>query len=625
MEHTEQNQPGDEQQLVPATGAETTTPADETVNETSTDHLSEHDDENQDDLHPEEDFSAFGKDELLKKMEEAYASAEPEKMRHIVQKLKENYRQLAREAVENKRRAWEESKEDDNDPFMPAVDTRDEKFEEFVRKYNVKRTDFRRDRERVLKQNLQVKLTIIEELKQLHETSDSMQKAFDKLQELQNRWKETGPVPQGYADDLWKSYHHHIDRFYDVVKISRELRDLDMKKNQEAKEELLAKADALTGETQLKDALNKLREIHVKWREIGPAAKEVNDSLWERLRAASDKVHVRRQEMEAKFDEQRKANLILKISLCEEMEKFSGTTYDSHKGWQDGNKICDEIFERWRKVGFVPKEDEDKTWKRFKEARNIFFRNREVFYGKQRDESKTNLDQKIALCEEAEKLMVSTDWKKTADAFKRLQDKWKTTGPVPRKVSDKVWKRFKTAADTFFENRNKQFAAADAALADNVKTREEFIAAMANTELTEDLKANKAVIAKLQDDWHALGEMPRNEKNRLDNSFRDALSKVFEQLKEKAGGDENVLLRLKYEQLGQTEKGREQIYRERMNIQDKIKKLQTEINTLENNIGFFGKSKGAQSLVTDYQDKINAAKAEVDKLKAQLKMIPRVD
>lgn len=623
MEHSEQNQPGDEQKLVSATGAGTTTPADETVNETSTDHLSEHDHDHLDDLHPEEDFSALGKDELLKKMEEAFAGAEPEKMRHIVQKLKEMYRQLAREALENKRRAWEESKEDEHDAFMPAVDPRDEKFEELVRKYNIKRTEFRRDREKVLKQNLQIKLTIIEELKQLHETSDSMQKAFDKLQELQHRWKEAGPVPQGYADDLWKSYHHHIDRFYDVVKISRELRDLDMKKNQEAKEELLAKAEALADEAQLKDALNKLREIHVKWREIGPAAKEVNDSLWERLRAASDKVHARRQELEAKFDEQRKANLVLKLALCEEMEKFSGTTYDSHKGWQDGNKICDEIFERWRKVGFVPKEDEDKTWKRFKEARNIFFRNREVFYGKQRDESKTNLDQKIALCEEAEKLMSSTDWKKTADAFKRLQDKWKTTGPVPRKVSDKVWKRFKAAADTFFENRNKQFAAADAALADNVKTREEFIAGMAGVELTEDLKANKAVIAKLQEDWYALGEMPRNEKNRLDNAFRDALGKVFEQLKEKAGGDENVLLRLKYEQLSQTEKGRDQIYRERMNIGDKIKKLQTEINTLENNISFFGKSKGAQSLVTDYQQKIDSAKEEVIRLKAQLKMIPR--
>ncbi|TND07814.1 MAG: hypothetical protein FD123_2804 [Bacteroidetes bacterium] len=627
MENNEENLPGDEQKLTPATETENNVTASLTEVQAdialpaATEH--DHEDDAHDDLHPEEDFSGLGKDELLQKMEECFAAADPEQVKHTVRKLKEIYREHAREELEAKKRAWEEQKEDEHDLFMPSADKRDERFEELLRKYNLKRTDSRRDREKQLKHNLQVKLTIIEELKQLHETSDSMQKAFDKLQDLQTRWREAGAVPQGYSDDLWKSYHHHIARFYDVVKISRELRDLDMKKNAELKEELIAKVEALKDVTSVRDALHQLRDLHAKWREIGFSAKETNDELWERFKAVSDKVHERRKELEAGLKVQREINLKAKIALCEEMEKMAETTYDSHKGWQDGNKAIEEVFGRWRKVGFVPKEDEDNTWKRFKEARNKFFRNRETFYGQQRDIFKENLQKKIALCEEAEKLQESTDWKNTANIYKKLQDKWKAIGPVSRKQSDRLWKRFKTAGDKFFENRGKHFAESDAALAANAQAREQFIAGMASVELTDNLKDNKAVIAKIQEDWNALGEMPRNDRNRLEAAFREAMSKVYELLKEKAGGDDKVLQRLKYEQLSQTENGRDQLYRERMNLQDRIKKLQNEINTLENNIGFFGKSKGAKNLVTEYQEKIDAAKTEVDKLKVQLKMIPR--
>jgi len=625
MEMNEQNPPAEEHKPSTATGEDHKTPADDQSTEahTDTEHVSEHDEDTHEDLHPEEHFTGLGKDELLAKMEEAHAGADPEHFRHTVRKLKDAYRELSKEELEAKRRAWEAQKEDEDDEFAPAPDARDERFEELLRKYNFRRTEYRRDREKMLKQNLQVKLGIIEELKQLHETSDSMQKAFDKLQDLQQRWRETGPVPQGYADDLWKSYHHHISRFYDVVKISRELRELDMKKNQELKEELIKKAEALKDEPTVKTALNQLRQLHSKWREIGPAPKDANDALWERFKVASDKIHERKGELEAELRVKREANLAAKTALCEEMEAFSAKTHDSHKSWQDANKACEAIFERWRGIGFVPKEDEDKTWKRFKEARNKFFRNREAFYAKQREEYKKNLDQKTELCAQAEALQNSTDWKNTANAFKKLQDKWKTIGPVPRKHSDKIWKRFKAAGDKFFESRGKQYAEADAAFKQNVTARETFIASLADVQLGDDMKANKEQVRKLQEEWNALGEMPRADRPRLENAFREAMGKVYEQLKEKAGGDETLLQRLKYEQLQQTERGRDQLYRERLHLQDRIKKLQGEIITLENNIGFFGKSKGAQSLVTDYQTKIDNAKAEVTQLKAKLKMIPR--
>lgn len=576
----------------------------------------------QDELQVIEDLSGLDKAGLIRRMEEACASTEPESVRLIVQKLKELFREIVREELETKRRAWEATKEGDDDTFEPAADFDADHFEDLLKKYNQKRTELRRQRDGEQRRNYQVKLGLLDELKALAETSESMNKAFDKLQDLQKRWREVGPVPSANVQELRQNWQHHLDRFFDVVKISRELRDLDYKKNQELKNELIAKAEALAEEPSVRRALSQLHEIHEHWREIGPAAKEVNDQLWEKFKAASDKVHERKNALLEDQKAVQAENLVKKQALCVKMEEESEKTFDSHRGWQDANTAVEALFAEWRKVGHVPKDDEDKTWKRFKEARQKFFRNREGFYAKQRDEFKKNLEAKNALCEKAEALRESNDWKGTADKFKRLQDEWKKVGPVPRKVSEKIWQRFKAAADAFFENRNKHFAAADAAFKENAAAREALIAEANAAVIPDDLNAARELLASFQKRWAEMPPSPRNERERLDNGWKAALDKLMGQLKAK-GGDENTLNRIRYDQLRQTEKGKDQLYRERVSLQEKIKRLQGEINTLETNLGFFGKSKGAQSLVTEYQAKVDHAKAEVDKLKAQLKMIPR--
>ncbi|HEU4717230.1 MAG TPA: DUF349 domain-containing protein [Bacteroidia bacterium] len=589
------------------------------MNELTAEHETE---ANQDELHPEEDFSSYGKNELLQKMEEAAGSPDPEHVKGTVNKLKEVFRELVREEMEAKRRAWETSKEDEHDVFMPAPDAVAEKFEELLKKYNQKRSELRRQKENEQRKNLALKLQLIDDLKELAESSESMHKAFERLQELQEKWRQIGPVPQANVSELRQNYQHHLDRFYDMVKISRELRELDHKKNQELKNELIAKAEALKDEPSVRRALSQLHELHEQWREIGPAPKEVNDSLWDTFKAASDKVHDRKQALLEDNKVKQVENLALKTELCVMMDAEAEKTYDSHKAWQDANEKVEALFAEWRKIGHVPKEDEGKAWKRFREARQKFFRSREMFYAKQRDEFKKNLDAKIALCEKAEALKESKDWKNTALQFRRLQDEWKKIGPVPRKLSDKTWQRFKAAADAFFEGRNKQFAEADAAMKENVTVRETLIAEAAATVLDGDLKVSRDIIASFQKKWGEMPQVPRSETERLGRSWKEAMDKLFVQLKEK-GGDENMVQRMRYDQLKQTEKGRDQIYRERMAIQDKIKKLQNEINTLETNLGFFSKSKGGQSLVADYQAKVDSAREEVVRLKAQLKMIPR--
>ncbi len=584
------------------------------------------DEQEQDNQHDElsqtEDFSGLGKEELLKRMEEASSNSEPDQVRGIIQKLKETFRELVREEMDAKRRAWEANHEADDDKFEPAPDFISDKFEEYLKKYNQKRTEIRRVKDVEQRKNLANKMALVDELKALAESSESMNKAFDKLQALQNRYREIGPVPQGDVEELRKVWQHHLDRFFDVVKISRELRDLDFKKNQDLKIELIAKVEALTAEPSVRRALSQLHDLHEQWREIGPATKEFNEQLWEQFKTASDKTHVRKLALLEDNKVKEKENLQLKLVLCEKMDADAEKTFDSHKSWQDANNAVEALFEEWRKIGHVPKEDEEKTWKRFKESRQKFFRNREGFYAQQRDDFKKNLDEKIALCEKAEKLKDSTDWKGAAMQFKRMQDDWKKVGPVPRKVSEKTWLRFKAAADGFFENRNKQFAAADALLKENVVEREALIAEASTANLGEDLTSARTALSELQKRWNELKPAPRSDFERLENAWKKVQEQLFGQLKDK-GGDENTLQRIKYDQLKQTEKGRDQIFRERSTIQEKIKKLQGEITTIENNLGMFSKSKGAQSLVAEYQSQVEKHKAEVDKLKAQLKQIPR--
>lgn len=583
-----------------------------------TDDQEQHEDE----LHPAEDISGLSREELFKRLEEINALTELESSRGMVQKIKDLFREITREDLEKKRREWEATKEDEHDVFMPATDKLVERFEDTLRKFNQRRTEQKRQKEIELRRNLQKKLELIDELRALAESSDSMQKAFEKLQDLQARWRETGPVPSANANEVRNNWQHYHDRFYDVVKISRELRDLDHKKNQELKEELIQKAEALKNEPSVRRALDQLRVLHEQWKEIGPAAKEINDSIWEKFKAASDLVHTRKQALLEDAKVKQEENLKVKLELLEKMKAESVKTFTSHKDWQEQGKAVDALFEEWKKVGHVPKEDEDRTWKAFRDARLSFFKNRESFYGQQREVYRTHIADKTALCEKAEALKDSTDWKNTPIKFRQLQEAWKKTGPVPKKQGDKLWERFRGAADFFFENRNKHFAEQDASYKANSDARAALIAEVKSLTLPEDLAAARNVISDYQKKWSELPVAARADKESLDKDWKAAQDGLFEQLKAR-GGDEQTLQRMRYDQLKQTDKGREQLERERSGIREKINRLTAEINTLETNLGFFGKSKGAQALVTEYQDKVSKARAEVDRLKAQLKQIPR--
>lgn len=578
--------------------------------------------EHHDELHPVEDFTNLNREELFAKLNDYFNQSELDSSRGNVQKLKDLFREHTKEEHDKKRREWEAGKEDEHDVFMPAPDHLAEKFEDVLRRYNQKRAEQKRLKEAETRNNLRRKIELLDELKALAETSESMNKAFEKLQDLQARWREIGPVPSANAGELRNNWQHHLDRFFDVVKISRELRELDHKKNHDLKEELIKKAEALAQEASVRKSLDQLHVLHDQWKEIGPAGKEQNEQLWEKFKAASDAVHVRKQALLEDAKVKQVENLQAKSALVVKMDAEAEKTYKSHREWQEAGKAVEALFEEWRKIGHVPKEDEDRTWKHFRDSRLQFFRNRESFYGTQRDQHKKHIADKMALIEKAEALKDSNDWKNTPQKFRNLQEEWKKTGPVPKKQGDKLWERFRGAADAFFQNRGKHFSEQDASYKANSDAREALINEIKALTLPQDLNEAKTAIAESQKKWNELPPAARADKEKLDKGWKEAQDHLFAQLKER-GGDENTMKRMRYDQLKQTDKGREQIQRERMNINDKIKRLTAEINTLETNLGFFGKSKGAQALVADYQQKVDKARAEIDRLKAQLKQIPR--
>lgn len=613
-----ENRPGEEkdQATVVAEQKEMEAPAATAI------HADGEDAEHHDELHPVEDFTGLSREELFAKLQEINNHPDLDPSRGNVQKIKDLFREHTKEELDKKRRGWEATKEDEHDVFMPSADTLSDKFEDLLRKYNQKRTEQKRLKEVETRNNLRRKIELLDELKALAETSESMNKAFEKLQDLQARWREIGPVPSANAGELRNNWQHHLDRFFDVVKISRELRELDHKKNHDLKEELIHKAEALAQEPSVRKSLDQLRVLHEQWKEIGPAGKEQNEQLWERFKVASDAVHARKQVLLEDAKAKQEENLKAKTALCERMDAEAEKTYKSHRDWQEAGKGVEALFEEWRKIGHVPKEDEDKTWKHFRDSRLKFFRNREAFYGQQREVHKQHVADKMALIEKAEALKESTDWKNTPQKFRNLQEEWKKTGPVPKKQGDKLWERFRGAADHFFENRNKHFSEQDASYKANSEAREALISEAKTVTLPAELAEARNVLTGLQKKWSELPPAARADKEKLDKDWKAVQDNLFAQLKER-GGDETTLQRMRYDQLKQSDRGREQLQRERMNIQDKIKRLTGEINTLETNLGFFGKSKGAQALVADYQQKVDKARAEVDRLKAQLKQIPR--
>ena len=481
-------------------------------------------------------------------------------------------------------------------------------FKDLYGQYKARRAVHTQEMEKQKEENYQVKLGLIDEIKALVEASEDLKETFPKFRDIQARWRAAGPVPQARMKDLYDTYQHYVEMFYDYVKINKEFRDLDFKKNLEAKEKLCERAEALADEEDAVGAFRTLQKLHEQWKELGPVSKEFRESVWERFRAATAVINKKHQAYYESQKGNQRENLEAKTALCEKVEEIARSEAADSTTWNKLTKEIENIQKEWRKVGFASKKDNQKVYDRFRAACDEFFNKKRDYYAGFKGQMQDNLARKIELCEKVEALKESTEWKKTSDEIIELQRQWREIGPVSRKKSEQVWKRFRAACDEFFSNRDKHAGGQNAEQNENLEKKRALIDEIKAYAVESRDEAREALRA-FQDRWNAIGFVPFKEKTRIQDAYRKAIGEKFGELRE---GGRNFV--------GKAERA---VRTERDRLVQKFMKKEQEIATFENNMGFFSQSKNAEALLAELNKKIDIAREELAELEEKIKEFDR--
>ena len=478
-------------------------------------------------------------------------------------------------------------------------------FKELYNKYKAEKAEYNKLLEQERENNLAAKEAVIAELKNLIEKQEDVNATFPAFREIQNKWRAIGPVPAQSYRNINETYQLYVEQFYDMVKINRELRDLDFKKNLEVKEDFCALAEKLAESENVVDAFKELQKLHEQWKEYGPVAKEYREQIWDRFKAATAVVNKKYQAYYEGLKDQQAENLAKKTVLCEKVEEIAAREVGSSNDWNAFSKEIEELQKEWKTIGFASKKDNQKVYERFRAACDDFYGRKREFYTDYKDSMNANLDKKVALCEAAEALKTSTDWKKTTDQFISLQKQWKEIGAVPRKKSELLWKRFRAACDEFFAERDKQAKPENDFYA-NLKAKQAIIQEIRAYELKGD-SSDQEAMRQFQARWQEIGFVPFKEKDKVAQAYKEALQATFPKEPRrprsaaKAPKSEKEILIQKYNQLEQ------------------------DVITYENNIGFFSMSKNSEPLIKQMQERIAQAKVELNALAAQIRALKEAE
>ena len=520
--------------------------------------------------------------------------------------LKQTFYKLHKAEQEVARKAFEEQGGKPEE-FVPAADPLENKFKEIMSSIKEKRSEMAAEAEREKEDNLAKKLQILDKMKDLIENSDDTGKIYNEFKELQQQWNDIKQVPIGKVNELWKSYQLYTEKFYDMVKLNNEFREYDFKKNLEQKTKLCEAAEKLAAEDDVVSAFHQLQNLHQEFRNIGPVAKELRESIWARFKAASTAINRRHQQHFEELKEKEQNNLDQKTVICEIAEAMEYDTFKTFADWEDKTKEILALQAKWKTIGYAPQKMNVKIFERFRAACDEFFKRKAAFYKDIKNSMAENLEKKKALCEKAEALKDSTDWKATADILTKLQKEWKTIGPVSKKHSDAVWKRFIGACDHFFAQKNKANSSQRSVESDNMAKKENIISQLHEIEKAgneDESVADK--IRGLIKEWNGIGHVPFKEKDRLYNDFHSTVDRLFAKLNITAS--EKKLSSFK----SNLSNGNN-LYRDREKLVRTYEGLKNDIQTYENNLGFLtSASKKGNSLVQDIQRKIERLKGDME-------------
>ena len=487
----------------------------------------------------------------------------------------------------------------ENDPFEVV----EQNFKAIYSDYKRERAEYMSRLEAEREESLKKKKAIIEELKALVEGQEDVSSQFTVFRELQNRWREAGPVPVQSYRDINDTYQYYVEKFYDMVKINRDLRDLDFKKNLEAKEAFCAAAEKLAENENVVNAFHELQKLHEQWKEYGPVAKEKREEIWDRFKAATSVINKKYQAHFEGLKAQQEDNLEKKKVLCEKLEEIAEREIKNTADWNQLSKEIESLQAEWRTIGFATKKENQKIYDRFRAACDKFFERKREHYTTIKDSMSANLEKKQAIIAQAEALKSSTEWKKTADQLIALQKQWKEIGAVPRKKSEQLWKRFRAACDEFFANRDAN-SGGENDYYGNLKSKKRLIEEVRAYQCSEDDAANAAQMRSYNEKWQAIGHVPFKEKDKINDEFRTAMHEKFP---------------LFAKQRGQANQGHS-AKNPKDSLIAKYNALQQDVVTYENNIGFFAASKNSAPLIQQMQQKIDDAKAELRRLEEKIRL-----
>lgn len=551
----------------------------------------------------------LSKEEILEKLT-GLVGAAADATRNEVEALKQAYYKIHRSEVDELKKAFLTAGGEEKD-FVAPEDETESKIKELLNVYKEKRAAILAEEERVKAANYALKLQLIDQLKALTESQEDFNKLYNDFKDIQQRWKEVKAVPQEHVSELWKNYQIYSEKFYDIIKINNQFRDYDFKKNLEMKTALCETVEKLQTEPDVISAFHQLQKLHQQWREIGPVAKELREDLWSRFKAASTIINKRHQEHFEGLKAKEQENLEAKTAICEQIENIDFPALKSFKDWEEKNKEVIALQDKWKTIGFAPKKSNVKIFERFRAACDVYFNRKSEFYKNIKDEMEKNLELKKVLCEKAEALKDSTDWKSTTEKMIALQKEWKTIGSVARKHSDAVWKRFITACDYFFEQKNKNASSQKSVEQTNLAAKKALIEKI-NTIDEADHDEALAALKGYMTEWNTIGHVPFKEKDKIYKEYHEAVDKQFDRLKVDQNDRKMQTFRNSLSDMSNGERGKGKLYGEREKLMRMYERMKNELQTYENNIGFLSiSSKGGGGLLKEMERKIDKLKDEM--------------
>jgi len=568
----------------------------------------------------EKRYNEASREELVSIMEEAVGEQDVTKIKAKVAMIKVAFIKVNKEEKQNKQEKFLADgglKEE----FIYQPDDLEERFNKAFTIFKENKFRFTENLEKEKLQNLEAKKQVLEEIKQLISSEESLKKTYDEFRSLQDKWKSIGQVPKDEMNTLWQNYNLYVEKFFDKVRMNKELKDLDLKKNFEKKMELCGKVEELLIEKSMTKAFKLLQKYHDEWREIGPVPIDKKDEIWDRFREASDKINKIRQEYYDSIKGEQEDNFKAKTILCEKAEQIIEIENKSTKDWQDRTGQMNELLQIWKSIGAAPKYLNDDVWARFKTSLDTFFETQKEFYNSIKNEQVDNYNRKINLCLEAEAIGDRTDWKRATGDLLNLQDEWKKIGPVPKKYADKIWKRFRGACDNYFNKKNNYFQNIQQIEEENMMKKRELIQKVKEFAFSGSKNDNLEVLKGFQREWMEIGHVPMKDKDALYNEFREVVNMRFDDLKISTVEQNTLQYKSKIDNIKSGSDSKTIIYKEREFLSGKLNKLKEDINLWENNIGFFSRSKSADLLRNEFEQKIAKAKEEAKLLEEKLKIL----